>query len=90
MPKLSGLSHALAAILVVIIGPFLKRFLELLITTKDIVTAVATVAELISSHPQIPFESDMTISLLYLTVVALLAFIYGYMYHVTRHTKSDI
>lgn len=86
MPKVTGFSHALAAVVIVLVSPFLKRFVELLVTKQDIVTAVTAMAELISSHPRIPLGSDLTTTLLYLGIVALLAFTYGYAYHVTRHS----
>ncbi|WP_157969464.1 hypothetical protein [Haloplanus rubicundus] len=86
MPKRTGLSHAVAAVVVVIVGPVLSRLIELLITTRDIEAAMESLGSIISSHPFVPLSTDYTTTAVYLAVVGTLAFIWGYAYHVRRHS----
>lgn len=86
MPKRTGLSHAVAAVVVVIIGPVLSRLIEVLIVTKDIELAMKSFASSVSSHPFVPLSTDYTTTAVYFTVVGILAFIWGYAYHIRRHS----
>lgn len=85
MPKQTGLSHAVAAVVVVIVGPIISRFVEALVTTRDIEAVVESVASIVSSHPFVPLGTDYTTTATYLAVVGVLAFVWGYAYHVRRH-----
>lgn len=85
MPGRTGLSHAVAAVIVVIIGPVLSRLVELLVTTQDIETAMESLASIVSSHPFVPLSTDYTTTAVHLAVVGTLAFSWGYAYHVRRH-----
>ncbi len=87
MPKQTGLSHAIAAVVVVIIGPVLSRLIEVLITTQDIELAMESLASIVSSHPFVPLSTDYTTTAVYLAVVGILAFIWGYAYHIRRHSR---
>ena len=86
MPSRTGLSHAAAAVVVVIISPVIKRLLELLLSTRDIATIMNSLGELVSGHPFVPLEGNLATTVLYILVVAALAFIWGYAYHVKRHS----
>jgi len=86
MPKWSGLSHAIAAVVVVVVGPVLSRLIELLITTRDVELAMESLASIVSSHPFVPMNTDYTTTVVYLAVVGTLAFIWGYAYHIRRHS----
>lgn len=86
MPKRTGLSHAIAAVVVVVVGPVLSQLIELLITTRDIEVAIESLASIVSSHPFVPLSTDYITTAVYLTVVGTLAFIWGYAYHVRRHS----
>ena len=86
MPSRTGLSHAAAAVVVLMIGPLIKRLLELLLSTQDIATIINSLGSLVSEHPFVPLEGNLTTTVLYVLVVAALAFIWGYAYHVKRHS----
>ncbi|WP_251344645.1 hypothetical protein [Haloplanus halophilus] len=86
MPKRTGLSHAVAAVVVVVVGPVLSRLIELLVTTRDIELAIESLSSIVSSHPFVPLSTDYTITAVYLAVVGTLAFIWGYAYHIRRHS----
>jgi hypothetical protein len=85
MPRWTGVSHAIAAVVVLFVGPLISRLIEILITARDIETTIESLATVINSHPLIPLKTDMTTSVLYIAVIAVLAFIWGYAYHVQRH-----
>jgi hypothetical protein len=86
MPTKTGLSHALAAVVVVVVGPILSRLVEVLITTRDIELAVGALADVLSSHPLVPLGSEYTTTGVYVAIVGVLAFIWGYAYHIRRHS----
>ncbi len=86
MPKQTGLSHAVAAVVVVVVGPILSRLIELLITTRDVEIAIESLASIVSSHPFVPLSTNYTTAAIYLAVVGTLAFIWGYAYHIRRHS----
>jgi hypothetical protein len=88
MPKRTGLSHAVAAVVVVVVGPVLSRLLELLITTRDVELALESLAGIVSSHPFVPLSTDYTTTAVYLAVIGTLAFIWGYAYHIRRHSET--
>jgi hypothetical protein len=88
MPKQSGISHALAAVVLVVVGPLISRLIEVLVTTRDIQIMINSSANVISSHPFIPLTTDYTTTALYLSVVGILAFVWGYAYHIRRHSES--
>ena len=85
MPRWTGVSHAIAATVVLFVGPVISRLVELLITARDIETSVRLLTTATNSHPVIPLDSDLTTTALYITVIAVLAFVWGYAYHVQRH-----
>ena len=85
---MSGFSHATAALVLFLVGPFLKRFIELLITGEDVESAVIVLNVMISSRASQSLAPEVTPTILYLAVIGLLAFIWGYTYHVKRHTQG--
>lgn len=85
MPSRTGFSHAVAAVVVVIVGPVLSRFIELLIMTRDIQPLIESSANLVSTHPLVPLSDDYTTAVLYLVIVGILAFVWGYAYHIQRY-----
>jgi len=88
MPKQSGLSHAFAAVVLVVVGPIISRLIELLITTRDLEVAMESFANIVSSHPFVPLSTDYTTTAIYLAVVGILAFVWGYAYHIRRHSET--
>lgn len=85
MPARTGVSHALSAILVVVLGPFLKEFVEVFVVQRDVVPAFEAAAQAIANHPEVPFSSNVTSGLVYFGAVGLLAFLWGFAYHLNRH-----
>lgn len=86
MPRWTGFSHAAAALTVLLVGPLIKRMIEILVRTQDVRTSVQSVATTINTHPLIPLTEDLTTTALYVVIICALAFIWGYAYHVRRHT----
>lgn len=85
MPARTGISHALSAVLVVILGPFLREFVEVLLVRREVVPAFEAVARSIATRPGVPFSSDIVSALVYFGAVGLLAFLWGFAYHLNRH-----
>jgi len=60
---------------------------KILVRTQDVRTAVQSVATTINTHPLIPLIEDLTMIALYVLIISLLAFLWGYAYHLRRHTS---
>jgi hypothetical protein len=76
MPTQTGLSHALAAVVVVTVGPVLSRLIEVLITTRDIELAIGALGSIVSAHPFVPLGTEYTTTVVYVAVIGALAFIW--------------
>lgn len=85
MPARTGVSHALSAVAVVVLGPFLEEFVEVLLRKHELVPAFEAFANTLATRPEIPFTPDIVAALIYLGVVGLLAFVWGFAYHLNRH-----
>lgn len=85
MPTQTGLSHAVAAVVVLLVGPVLSRLIETLVTTRDVETVIEALAVVVSSHPIVTLDAGLTATALYVAAIAVLAFVWGYAYHIKRH-----
>lgn len=85
MPRLSGLTHALAALAAIFLAPVLKAFVGLLVSTEDVTRAVGAAGRAVADHPLVSLDAGLSTTLVYLAILLGLAFLYGYAVHVTRH-----
>lgn len=85
MPNKSGISHTLAALVALAAAPLLKQLISLLVNVRDIGTAIESVGGVLAEYPHNPLAVNATTTILYVLAVALLTFIWGYAYHVSRH-----
>ena len=86
MPRWTGFSHAAAALTVLLVSPLIKRMVEILVRTRNIRTTVQSAATTINTHPLIPLTENLIATALYVVIICALAFVWGYAYHVRRHT----
>lgn len=87
MPRWSGFSHAAAALTVLVVGPLITRMVEILVRTQDVRASVRSVATTINTHPLVPLTENLTTTALYVMIICVLAFVWGYAYHLRRHTS---
>lgn len=85
MPAKSGVSHAVAAFVALLISPYLKAFALLVVDEQDVITAVQMAAQQAAERPEIPFSADVASLGLYLVGSFCLVFLWGYAYHYKRH-----
>jgi len=85
MPHRSGASHALAALVTVIIGGLLSDLVADLAAGANVTDAVLTVV----ASPPGPFDSALVPALTQLVAILLLAFVWGYAYHVRTFGRED-
>lgn len=89
MPTRAGVSHALSAVLVLLLTPFIEKFVEALLERHDPIPALEAAARTISSHPTVHYPQDTVKMLVYFGTVALITFIWGFAYHLNRHGFRD-
>lgn len=85
MPTRTGVSHALSAMVVLLLSPFIQIFAERVIDDQEIVPALEAVAQAIANHPRIPYATDTVTTLVFFSTVGLITFIWGVAYHLNRH-----
>ena len=85
MPSKSGISHVFAALIALAAAPLLKQLISLFVNARDIGAAIKSVGTVLAEYPHNPLAVNATTTILYLLAVALLAFVWGYAYHVSRH-----
>ena len=85
MPSKSGISHVFAALIALAAAPLLKQLISLFVNARDIGAAIESVGTVLAEYPHNPLAVNATTTILYLLAIALLAFVWGYAYHVSRH-----
>lgn len=79
------MSHALSAVVVLLLSPFIQTFAETLLEEQEFIPALQAVAQAIASHPRIPYSSDTVTTAVFFGTVGLITFIWGVAYHLNRH-----
>ena len=85
MARTSGVSHAVAALVAVALAPLLTDLVTVLVRSRDVRATVERFGTLLASYPAVPFSVDGTTLLVHLVAIAVVGFVWGYAYHVTRH-----
>ncbi|WP_435067559.1 hypothetical protein [Haloplanus sp. C73] len=85
MPSKSGISHTFAALVALAAAPLLKQLISLFVNARDMEAAIESAGTVLAEYPHNPLAVDATTTTLYLLAVALLTFVWGYAYHVSRH-----
>lgn len=85
MPGKSGLSHTIAALVALALAPLLKHLISVLVNAQDFTAAIEAIGAILAEYPKNPLAVDSTTTILHLLAVAVLAFVWGYAYHVSRH-----
>lgn len=85
MPSKSGISHTFAALLTLILAPLVKHLVSIVVSTDDLATMLTAMARALVSYPRNPFGYDTVTTVLYVSIVGLCTFLWGYAYHVSRH-----
>lgn len=84
MPIRTALSHALVAVTVATTWVLFKNSLEIFITRNQMTRGVLVVAEFVSEHAGIGVHHGKLVTMLMITAVTLLAFVWGYTFHQAR------
>lgn len=85
MPTRTGVSHALSAVVVLLLSPFIQTFVETLLNEHDLVVALEAFSRALSNHPKIPYSTDAVTTIVFFGTVGLITFVWGVAYHLNRH-----
>lgn len=85
MPTWTGMSHALSAVLVLVLSPFIQSFVDTLLENYQFLPILEAIGHTLSTFPTVPYSTDTVTTFVFFGTVALLTFIWGVAYHLTRH-----
>lgn len=85
MPARTGVSHALSAVLVLLLSPFIQTFAETLMEKQEFVPALEAVARAVSEHPGVPYSADTVTTAVFFATAGVITFVWGVAYHLNRH-----
>ena len=85
MAKHSGISHALVVVVALIVDDILSIAVELVVGPEELEATIGAGAELLSAIWLGTVAQSTLESVLLGVVIVLLAFVWGYLYHLRRH-----
>ena len=80
MPAKSGASHALAALVSIVLGAVISSYIE--VYAEPIAGVTEWIGGLVVTQAGLPLPEEMSGALV---VIAVLSFVWGVAYHVARH-----
>ena len=81
MPAKSGASHAIAALVSIVLGSVISSYIE--IHAEPVANLTASVGDILVTRADIPLPEEMSGALV---IVAVLSFVWGAAYHTARHS----
>lgn len=88
MAKHSGGSHALAAVAALVVGDLLTRTIAIVVDQAQLEGAITALADsLVVSW--LAIEQAIVEQLLLIALIAVFAFVWGYLYHLRRHGRDS-
>ncbi len=81
----SGVSHVLAAVVVLVVGPIVNELVSLLVDGQDVIRAIEAASAIVADHPFVAAGDDTVATALTLATLVVFLYVWGHAYHVKRH-----
>lgn len=87
MPARAGMAHALSAVFVPALSPFIQPFVNTLPEKYQFILVLEAIGHTLSTLPSIPYSTDTVTTIVFLGTVGVHTFIWGP--HTTFPSRDD-